>query len=149
MVPSAFVALERLPLTANGKLDRQALPAADDRLRANEAVCIAPENDVERTIASVWKQVLGTESVGTQENFFDIGGYSLLLVQVQSRLRDLLRRDIAITDLFKYPSIKSLAAFLNQGNGDAHDYAEVQERMRKRKEAMQRRDHRDRTRGAT
>jgi acyl carrier protein len=75
----------------------------------------APENAMETTIAGIWQDVLGLEAVGTTENFFDLGGHSLLVVQVQRRLREATGSEVAITDMFRLPTIRALAAHLAGG----------------------------------
>ena len=71
-----------------------------------------PQNDLERDIAAIWQEVLKLPQVGTRDNFFDLGGHSLLAVQVHSRLRSRLSRDVSITDLFRYPTIRALTDYL-------------------------------------
>ena len=88
MVPSNFVFLRQLPLTPNAKVDRKALPAPEQVEAKTERACEPPENDFERSIATIWKEVLNIQSVGRQDNFFDLGGHSLHLVRVHSRLRN-------------------------------------------------------------
>jgi acyl carrier protein len=121
MVPQAVVVLASMPMTPNGKVDRKLLP--DPRVSAAPAPnaagaprsAAAPENALETTIASIWQEVLGLERVGTTENFFDLGGHSLLVVQVQRRLRDATGQEVAITDMFRLPTIRGLAAHLTGG----------------------------------
>ncbi|MEW5926813.1 MAG: amino acid adenylation domain-containing protein [Gemmatimonadota bacterium] len=110
MVPSAFVALERLPLTPSGKVARRALPAPEPAV-AEEAY-VAPRLPLEQTVAAIWVSVLGLERVGVNLNFFDLGGHSLLLARVQAKLRDALGREVPIVDLFRFPTVASLAAHL-------------------------------------
>ncbi|KQT09697.1 MupA/Atu3671 family FMN-dependent luciferase-like monooxygenase [Ramlibacter sp. Leaf400] len=118
MVPAAVLVLPALPMTPNGKVDRKLLP--DPRL-AGEAKpggappAATPDNPLETTIAGIWQDVLGLESVGTTENFFDLGGHSLLVVQVQRRLREATGQEVAITDMFRLPTIRALAAHLGGG----------------------------------
>lgn len=81
MVPSTFVMLKALPLTPNGKVNRNALPEPDDHRPELEATYEPPQTEVEQTIANIWQQMLHVEKVGIQDNFFDLGGHSLLLVQ--------------------------------------------------------------------
>jgi len=114
MVPSAVVVLEAMPLTPNGKTDRCALPEPYSALAARPSA--APGNELEKTIAAIWREVLGLPHVGTSDNFFDLGGHSLLVVQVQRRLRDACGCEVSITDMFRLPTISSLAAHLG---GDA------------------------------
>jgi acyl carrier protein len=116
MVPSFFEMLEALPLTPNGKVDRKALPAPDSLRPQLEATYVKPKTDLEKTIATVWQKVLKLETVGIHDNFFDLGGHSLLIVQVHSELCQLLKADFSMLELFRYPTISSLASFLNSTN---------------------------------
>ncbi|HSF43042.1 MAG TPA: non-ribosomal peptide synthase/polyketide synthase [Thermoanaerobaculia bacterium] len=112
MVPAAFVPLQRLPRLPAGKVDRRALPAPE---RTAAAVLAPPRTGLEREIARVWREVLGVASVGVDDNFFDLGGHSLRLVEVQARLRRDLGREVSLVELFQYPTIGSLAVFLDPG----------------------------------
>lgn len=111
MVPSAFVVLDELPLTANGKLDRSALPAPEVRA---QRVFEAPRTETQQAIARVWRQALDLSEVGLHDNFFDIGGHSLLLVKIHRHLQQLSSKPISALDLFRYTTISSLAEFINQ-----------------------------------
>jgi amino acid adenylation domain-containing protein len=115
MVPDAFVILESLPLTANGKIDRKALPAP--QRRQAEAKYIAPRNTLEKLIAGVWRELLNMEEVGIHDNFFELGGHSLLLARVHGRLEQLLQREFAMVELFQYPTISRLAEHLTGAVG--------------------------------
>ncbi|MEY9381379.1 amino acid adenylation domain-containing protein, partial [Rhizobium leguminosarum] len=117
MVPSAFVRLEALPLTANGKLDRQALPAPDDDAYARTAY-EAPQGAVETALAEIWAELLGVERVGRHDNFFELGGHSLLAVQLMERLRR-LSLGVEVRTLFARPVLADLAASL----GSHHEVA--------------------------
>jgi acyl carrier protein len=108
MVPSAFVFLEALPVTPNGKTDRAALP--EPRREADDLA--EPRNEVEDAVAAVWRDVLGLERVGVHDNFFELGGHSLLLAQVHERLRESLALQIPIVDLFRFPTVAALAEHL-------------------------------------
>jgi len=88
MVPTAFVFLETMPLTTNGKMDRKALPAPDAALVAT-AEYVPPRNEMEQRLAALWSELLRVERVGLHDNFFNLGGHSLLATQVVSRLREL------------------------------------------------------------
>jgi amino acid adenylation domain-containing protein len=112
MTPSAFVFLDALPLTPNGKVNRKALPAPVGRRPELETAYLAPRSGQEKTIAKVWRELLGVEAVGLNDNFFDLGGNSLLVVQAQARLREALGRDLPVVKLFQYPTVKALAGFL-------------------------------------
>jgi acyl-coenzyme A synthetase/AMP-(fatty) acid ligase len=109
MVPSAFVALSALPLTASGKVDRRAL-AAQRALRAiPPAECVAPRGDIEEAVAEIWKDVLNLDAVDGRRPFFEQGGNSLLLVRVHQRLRSELRAELSVGELFGHPTIEALA----------------------------------------
>ncbi|MEA5602484.1 amino acid adenylation domain-containing protein [Nostoc sp. UHCC 0252] len=114
MMPAAFVLLEAFPLTPNGKVDRKALPEPDTARPELEAAYQPPQTEVEKTIAEIWQKVLQLEDVGIHDNFFELGGHSLLLVQVHNQLREIFQRDLSVLDLFRYPTINSLANYLNQ-----------------------------------
>lgn len=111
MVPSDWVFLEKLPVTPNGKVDRKALPRPETSQAARALVVAA--NETEKTIAAIWADVLGVAEVSVHDNFFDLGGHSLLLVRVHSRLSESLNRAIPIVDLFRYTTVHSLAAHLS------------------------------------
>jgi amino acid adenylation domain-containing protein len=115
MVPGAFVFLDSLPLTPNGKVDRGALPRPGAAVRSTAYQ--APETATDQAIAAVWREVLHVERVGLHDNFFDHGGHSLLLMQVQGKLRRLLDREIAIVDLFRYPTVAKLSRHLEAASG--------------------------------
>jgi amino acid adenylation domain-containing protein len=112
MIPIAFVPLDSLPLTPNGKVDRAALAAAERMDTGDTGLFVAPATDVERAIASVWTSVLQVEAVGIDDNFFDRGGHSLLLMQVHRQLQQQYGGTLRILDLFRYPTIRSLAAHI-------------------------------------
>lgn len=108
MVPGAFVRLEELPLTVNGKLDRKALPAPDmDSYGAGEYE--EPQGETESRLAEIWAEVLKVGRVGRHDNFFDLGGHSLLVIRVASRLRQTFSLDLTIRDLFNHPILSLLA----------------------------------------
>ncbi|MFD7431571.1 amino acid adenylation domain-containing protein [Streptomyces sp. NPDC059818] len=109
MVPAAFMVLERLPLTANGKVDRAALPVPDGRRPDLGTSYTAPRNTVERHITAVWAELLGIERIGVHDNFFQLGGHSLLATQVASRLRKALRVDVPVRAVFDHPTPAELA----------------------------------------
>ncbi|HLM58538.1 MAG TPA: amino acid adenylation domain-containing protein [Pyrinomonadaceae bacterium] len=139
MVPSAFVMLGELPLTPNGKLDRGALPLPDDLRSQFEAAYVEPETDIERTIAAVWRKVFQAEKVGIHSNFFDLGGNSLLMARVHGRLRAALNREIPMVELFRHPTIHSLAQHLGETAGEANRPASGLAEAETRKRLMSRR----------
>jgi hypothetical protein len=114
MIPSTFVFLETLPLTPNGKVDHRALPAPDSLRPDLETRYIAPQTEVERTLAMIWQQALGLDTVGAHDNFFDLGGHSLLLTKVHSQLQETFKHTISLVDMFRYPTITALAAYLSR-----------------------------------
>ena len=114
MVPKAFVILQAFPLTPNGKLNRKALPLPT--VEANRlSEYQVPSNGIEAMICSIWQNVLGVAEVGMRENFFDIGGHSLLVVQVLAQLRSKVNMPLQVTDLFRYSTIEALARFISAG----------------------------------
>ena len=118
MVPAAFVPLDVLPLTANGKVDRRALPAPDfDRVRETDFV--APRTPIEAQIAAIFGTVLGLEPVGIHDNFFSLGGHSLLATQVIARLRDALQVEIPLAHLFEAPTVAELVAIMERDRATA------------------------------
>ena len=146
MVPSAFVILATLPLTSHGKVDLKALSVAEgfapDGLRPElRATYLAPRSEMERTIAAVWQEVLKVEKVGIQDNFFELGGHSLLLVKVHSRLQEVLHQSLVLVDLFRYPTVSTLAGYLSQAHRDTDQasFQEMQTRADKQKEFRNRR----------
>ncbi|WP_447009228.1 non-ribosomal peptide synthase/polyketide synthase [Saccharothrix hoggarensis] len=113
MVPTAYVALDRLPLNANGKLDRPALPAPEREASAAGGF-VAPRTEAERLVAEVWADVLGLPEVGVEDNFFALGGDSISSIRVVSRLRAAF--DVSPRDLFDHPTVARLAAHLPGGS---------------------------------
>ncbi|MDB4950209.1 MAG: hypothetical protein JWM27_2858, partial [Gemmatimonadetes bacterium] len=112
MVPAAVVVLAELSLTSAGRVDLRALPAPDLARAAEPAV--APRGELERVVVAVWQEVLGASAVGVHDNFFEIGGHSLLLARLQERLEARLARPVRMVDLFRYPTVGAFAAFLGQ-----------------------------------
>ncbi|UUC47540.1 non-ribosomal peptide synthase/polyketide synthase [Pseudomonas citronellolis] len=110
MVPTHLLFLGSLPLTANGKLDRRALPAPDAS-QAQQAY-VAPRSELELALAAIWQEVLQLQQVGLEDNFFELGGHSLLATQVLSRLRQLLDAPLGLRDLFEHPCLGDLAAHI-------------------------------------
>ena len=145
MVPSHVMVLDAFPLTPNAKIDRKALPAPESAGTASAAqTFVAADNDLERTIAGIWQEILNVPRVGVQDNFFDIGGHSLLTVRVHARLRGAVDRPVSLTDLFRFPTIRSLAKHMGGGVATVNVVEESLDRAETRRQAMMRR-----RRGAT
>jgi amino acid adenylation domain-containing protein len=114
MVPSAFVTLDAFPLTPNGKVDRRALPAPRTSGHESGASFVSPSGSVESLVADIWREVLHVERVGANDNFFDLGGHSLLVVQLQSKLRERFHHDLSLMELFRRPTVSAIAAYVNE-----------------------------------
>jgi acyl carrier protein len=138
MIPSAFVPLDSLPLTPNGKVDRKSLPQPGELRPELTAAYVAPRTELETIIASVWRELLRIERVGLHDNFFDLGGHSLLVVRAQAKLRETLGLDLPIVRLFQYPTISALTKFLSERE-DHTPFKRVLDRARKRREVFARR----------
>lgn len=113
MVPSAIVILRVFPLSKNGKIDRLALPLPETGIQEREVVLVPPRDTREQQLAQVWSEVLRVDPIGIHDNFFDLGGHSLLIIQVLSRLRERFALDLTVRDLFERPTIAEIAEFLN------------------------------------
>jgi amino acid adenylation domain-containing protein len=141
MVPSLFVALESLPLSTNGKVDRSALPAPVFGA-ADGASTEGPTNELDQTVLDLWRRVLRVERVGLDDNFFDIGGDSLLLVAVHSNLQKLLKIEIPVTDLFEYTTVRTLGKHLREEAPAQASFSGVQQQAQKQREAFARKRER-------
>ncbi|HKA01592.1 MAG TPA: non-ribosomal peptide synthetase, partial [Candidatus Solibacter sp.] len=139
MIPAAFVLVDALPLSVNGKVDRARLPDPGRTRPEVEADPVLPRTDLERTIAAIWKETLGLDTVGMSANFFDLGGHSLMLMRVHNRLRQLVDRDLSMTEMFRYTTISALADHLAQPPRETNLMQQVRERAKKQKQALVRR----------
>jgi acyl carrier protein len=108
MQPAAIVVLSNLPLTPNGKIDRKSLPAPEAAHRSSEQSLVEPRTALEQVLAGIWASVLGVERVGVHDNFFEMGGHSLLVIQVIVRIRDAFRIDLPFRSLFTTPTAAGL-----------------------------------------
>jgi acyl transferase domain-containing protein len=114
MIPASFVLIHALPMTATGKVDRAALPAPA-ATRPNLVIpFLSPRTEVEQAVAKIWAAALGLDRVGAHDNFFDLGGDSLLLLSVHARLRDRFAIDLPVVDMFRSPTVAALGAALAQ-----------------------------------
>jgi natural product biosynthesis luciferase-like monooxygenase protein len=141
MVPSAFVPLEALPLTPNGKLDRQALPSPDAARQETATPFEAPATDVERKLAGIFRALLGLNEIGVDDNFFDLGANSLMMVQVVEKIRAELGIKMSLVRLFEFTTLRSLAGAIARSEADSGQTAAPpdQNRGQLRREMMQRR----------
>jgi amino acid adenylation domain-containing protein len=119
MVPGAIVEIKEFPLTASGKVDRKRLPKVEDKKSGGAENDKAPRTEIERFIAEVWQEHLQVTNIGVDDNFFDLGGHSLLILSVHARLAERFDDRITAIDLFTYPSIATLAKYLEQPQDDA------------------------------
>jgi amino acid adenylation domain-containing protein len=127
MIPTALVNLEEMPLTPNGKVDRKGLPAPGAERPELERAYAAPQGEAERRISDVWREALRVEQVGRFDNFFDLGGHSLLMTRMHGQLEAAFGREIPVLDLFRYPTVNALAQFL--GSDAAATEVETEARM--------------------
>ncbi len=114
MVPAVFTVLDALPRTPNGKVDRKALPAPEAGRPELESDYAAPGNESERKISAIWQSILKVETVGTRDNFFDLGGHSLHMIRLHGELKKAFERQIPMVDLFRFPTVGSLARYYEQ-----------------------------------
>src|SRR5262249_53516006 len=114
MVPAAFIALASLPLTANGKVDRRALPAPDGQIWGASEEFVAPRTATEEMLAVIWSEVLRVPTIGVHDDFFVLGGHSLLATQVVSRVQKQAQRPMTLRMLFEHSTIASLARTIDE-----------------------------------
>ena len=116
MIPSTFVRLDKMPLTANGKINRQALPQPSTDRLALKSEYLAPRNDTEVQLATIWEEVLGVKSPGTQDDFFELGGHSLIAVRLFAEIENKFGQKLPLATLFEAATISQLAAILRNGS---------------------------------
>ena len=114
MVPSEFVSLTEIPLTPNGKVDRKRLMRPTTAARKSSPSLVEPHNSVEERLTRIWSEVLGRDRISVRDNFFDLGGHSLLLIRIHAKVRQELDANVAVVDLFRYPTIESLASWIDR-----------------------------------
>jgi hypothetical protein len=142
MIPTAWVFLDAFPLTSRGKVDRRALKGLTGCIQKTESTAPAPlQTDTERAIAEVWKEVLGLQTVGRHDNFFDLGGHSFLLGKVLAQVRSWSKRPLMMVDLFQYPTVETLATYVaGEGSsvGEPGSVAQVEQAKERRAAGAQR-----------
>jgi amino acid adenylation domain-containing protein len=136
MIPSNFVFLDQLPLTSNGKVDRAALPAPIVRRSEMEQAFHAPQTEMERDIAGIYKQVLSVDKVGIDDNFFDLGGNSLRLAEAHSRLEKLVGRRFSVAELFAHTTVRKLAGWFSNGGIQLDSGKELFSRAQRQRQAI-------------
>ncbi|BAY99677.1 amino acid adenylation domain-containing protein [Tolypothrix tenuis PCC 7101] len=141
MVPSAFVLLESMPLTANGKVDRHKLPAPSRERPQLEQAYIAPQTDLERQLAAILGDLLKIERVGIDDNFFDLGATSISILQVTARIQQELSIELPAVKLFQYSTIGALAKYLQLKQNSQPAYDKLQNRAQRQQAARSRRRH--------
>lgn len=137
MIPSAFVILEKMPLTANGKVDRKGLPPPGERPAEKAAALLPPRSGTEKMIARIWRELLRIERVGADGNFFDLGGHSLLLVQAHRRVEETLGHPVSMMALFKYPTVRALAEYIDRGDQERPSLQRHLERAGRQRAALE------------
>jgi amino acid adenylation domain-containing protein len=137
MVPTAWLALPALPLMLNGKVDHKALPAPPTLRPQLTAQYVAPATEAERILTEIWQRVLQVEQVGVEDNFFDLGGHSLLLLKVHGEVQQAFGRELPVVELFQYPTISTLAAHLSRTDDAAATLPTSEERTATRKRLAQ------------
>jgi amino acid adenylation domain-containing protein len=138
MIPRELMILPRIPLNPNGKVDRNAMPKPGSK-RSDPTVDFVPaHSETEKTLAAIWCEVLGIDQVGIRDNFFDIGGTSLLSVKIISKIREILNIDVPIVRIYHYPTIELMANFISRGK-QTGAYAEAMDRAQKQRTALARR----------
>jgi amino acid adenylation domain-containing protein len=125
MVPAVFMPLDAMPLNSNGKVDRRALPEPQSVHRQSATTYVMPQTAMEQHIAQIWQQVLQLDKVGSHDNFFDLGGHSLLMIRVQTELQQLLEQTVPLMKLFQYPTVHTLAKALTSSMPSTSSYAAI------------------------
>lgn len=138
MIPSFFISMEKVPLTPNNKVDRKALPLPNTERPDIRSIFIPPSTDVEKRIAQAWKDVLTINKIGIKDNFFDIGGNSILLMKLAGILKNYFPNSIEIIQLFQYPTIKQLSEFLTSQSEDNNMELNesIETRMQKKRQSL-------------
>jgi amino acid adenylation domain-containing protein len=114
MIPSSFVVLENLPLTPNGKIDRRALPASENSDVTRKHSLVLPRYALEMQLVTIWEEALGIHPVGVQDNFFEIGGHSLLAVHLMAKIQQQLGKNLPLATLLHNPTVEQMASIINQ-----------------------------------
>ena len=140
MVPSLFLMIDEIPRTPNGKIDRKALPIPDNKRPDLEQTYVPPVNDNERLLSDIWKNVLKLNQIGSYDRFFEIGGTSLLAVQIVLEIKKTFNMELSIVKLFQYSTIKSLANYLTERDDNTISFkkASIRAKLRAKRIAKSR-----------
>jgi len=140
MTPATLVIAQELPRTTNGKIDRRRLPKPESFERGPEKVYVAPRTEIEALIVKIWQEVLRVERVGTHDNFFsDLGGHSLLMIQVATKVQETLNRKVSIVEMFQFATVHSLVNHLNADHEPLPTTSEQDDRAQSRRETIEQR----------
>ncbi|HSL87706.1 MAG TPA: phosphopantetheine-binding protein, partial [Ignavibacteriaceae bacterium] len=124
MVPSQYLSVESFPLTPNGKIDRKAFPVPSEfNFDTVKKEVLLPTNEMEDRIARVWQDLLKIPKVGINDNFFDIGGHSLLAVQLHAKLKEAIDSELSLTDIFRFSTIKAISEFIENKKSNLFEIA--------------------------
>jgi amino acid adenylation domain-containing protein len=153
MVPSVFETVDTMPLNANGKVNIDALPLPSWNRPELEVDYKAPQTETEKAVSIIWQEFLHLEKIGINDNFFDLGGHSLLLTQVHNRLNEKIqiKKELTIVDLFRYPTIHSLAKYIEEDEKQRQPgeiYGKIQDRAAKQRQALKRKPFRVRSKAS-
>ncbi len=141
MIPADIVALPSLPLTPNGKVDRNALPAPESSNLTGKAEFQAPEQGLEKQLAELWQSILRIDKVGVKDNFFDLGGHSLLIVKLHAEVNKISEKAISLTDLYRFPTIQSIVNHIASGD-TSENLKKSSDRAQRRREMTRNRRRR-------
>lgn len=129
MMPSAFVQMENFPRTPSGKIDRRNLPAPSNKRPELGNIFVAPETDLQKTFATAWSKLLKVEGIGINDNFFDLGGNSLLALKFIAELRQEHNLDLPVVKMYQHPDILSLTKFLSNDSSERNNFKKIEERF--------------------
>jgi amino acid adenylation domain-containing protein len=136
MLPSDCLFLDEMPLSPNGKVDRKKLPPFEAAPARTAERSTAPKTEAQQIVAEVWEKVLGTREIGLDDNFFEVGGNSLLIAEVESELKPRFRTYFTTTDLFEHPTVRTIAARLAGAEGERNLVSSAHDRAQRQKAAM-------------
>jgi ubiquinone/menaquinone biosynthesis C-methylase UbiE/acyl carrier protein len=139
MVPTHFIVLDSFPYMTNGKVDRRQLPSPEEIRPMIETVYASPNNEWERALVKIWQEVLQLDHIGVQDNFFDLGGNSLLMVQMHQQVQQRLSAELSVIELFRYPTIYAIAAHLQSKVSSQSAMKQSQNRAAWRREQLKNR----------